>query len=497
MISENLSINRDVVAEYAEKFKVCPFEMGLDASYWCDGIICDYNYCFDPNVALKRYFGSGTKNDYIFLVDEAHNLVDRAREMYSATLVKEHLMEAKKLLTKDKENTDKRLVSNFERTNKLLLSFKRECDELKVLGGTESLGRLPEYLTYLSDGILGFLDKHKNFADRKELLEFFFEVNHFLNMYDCLDDKYVVYTEHDSDGDFCVHLYCVDPSGNLSERLESARSTVFFSATLLPVNFFKEMLTGNVDDYAIYAESSFPRERRKILIGRDVSSRYTRRNDAEYKKICSYIAETIAVHSGNYMVFFPSYAYMQNVYEMYTKLYAPIELTEETTDITLINSMATKVIIQKNDMRETDREWFLNVFNDTGMNGSLVGFCVAGGMFSEGIDLRDESLVGAIIVGTGLPMICRHRDLLKDYFNGRGKDGFDYAYVYPGMNKVLQAAGRVIRTSSDAGVIELLDDRFLKKEQQYLFPREWGDVEITDKSTLSKKLTDFWKKLVQ
>jgi Rad3-related DNA helicase len=148
-------------------------------------------------------------------------------------------------------------------------------------------------------------------------------------------------------------------------------------------------------------------------------------------------------------------------------------------------------------MREADREWFLNVFNDTGIKGSLVGFCVAGGMFSEGIDLRDESLVGAIIVGTGLPMICRHRDLLKDYFNGRGEDGFDYAYVYPGMNKVLQAAGRVIRTSSDAGVIELLDDRFLKKEQQYLFPREWDDVEITDKSTLSKKLTDFWKKLVQ
>jgi Rad3-related DNA helicase len=257
------------------------------------------------------------------------------------------------------------------------------------------------------------------------------------------------------------------------------------------------MLTGNIDDYAIYAESSFPKERRKILIGSDVSSRYTRRNDAEYEKICSYIADTIAAHSGNYMVFFPSYAYMQKVYEMYIKIHEPIELTEEITDVTLLKSVATKVIIQKNDMREADREWFLNVFNDTGIKGSLVGFCVAGGMFSEGIDLRDESLVGAIIVGTGLPMICRHRDLLKDYFNGRGEDGFDYAYVYPGMNKVLQAAGRVIRTSSDAGVIELLDDRFLKKEQQYLFPREWDDVEITDKSTLSKKLTDFWKKLVQ
>lgn len=497
MITNNLSIDRDTVTEYAGKHNVCPFEMGLDATYWCDGIICDYNYVFDPNVALKRYFAQGSKKDYIFLVDEAHNLVDRAREMYSAVLVKEHVLETKKLLSEDKENADRKLIAQFERINKHLLSMKRECDTYKVFGGSDSLGRLPEYLSYLAMGIQSFLEKHNNYRYRKELLEFFFEVNHFLNMYDCLDEKYVIYTEHNSKGDFCVNLFCVDPSNNIADRLYSARSTIFFSATLLPVNFFKEMLTGNAEDYAIYAQSTFPRERRRIVIGRDVSSRYTRRNDTEYGKICSYIHETITARNGKYMVFFPSYAYMQKVYDMYVSMYSPYELTEDTQDTLILYTDETKILLQKTDMREQDKEWFLEMFNNSECNGSLIGFCVAGGIFSEGIDLRQDSLIGAVIVGTGLPMICRDRDILRDYFDRQGKDGFSYAYVYPGMNKVLQAAGRVIRTSSDCGVIELLDDRFLNREQQYLFPREWDDIVVTDKNKISEVLSDFWKNIVQ
>lgn len=497
MITNNLSIDRGTVTEYAGKHNVCPFEMGLDATYWCDGIICDYNYVFDPNVALKRYFAQGSKKDYIFLVDEAHNLVDRAREMYSAVLVKEHVLETKKLLSEDKENADRKLIAQFERVNKHLLSMKRECDTYKVFGGSDSLGRLPEYLSYLAMGIQSFLEKHNNYRYRKELLEFFFEVNHFLNMYDCLDEKYVIYTEHNYKGDFCVNLFCVDPSGNISDRLYSARSTIFFSATLLPVNFFKEMLTGNAEDYAIYAQSTFPRERRRIVIGRDVSSRYTRRNDTEYGKICSYIHQTITAQNGKYMVFFPSYAYMQKVYDMYVSMYSPYELTEDTQDTLILYTDETKVLLQKTDMREHDKEWFLEMFNNSECNGSLVGFCVAGGIFSEGIDLRQDSLIGAIIVGTGLPMICRDRDILREYFNEQGKDGFSYAYVYPGMNKVLQAAGRVIRTSSDCGVIELLDDRFLNREQQYLFPREWDDIVVTDRNNIDEVLSDFWKNIVQ
>lgn len=399
MITENRAIDRDVVRAYAEKFNVCPFELELDATYWCDGIICDYNYVFDPNVALKRYFASGAKNDYIFLVDEAHNLVDRAREMYSAEVVKEHFMEVKRMLASDKIS-DKKLTGALERVNKKMLELKHECDTYRVLGGAESLGRLPEYLERLGSQIQDFLDKNRGYAHRDKLLELFFETNHFLNMYDCLDEKYVIYTEHDEHGDFVVKLFCADPSTNLSDRLMSGRSTVFFSATLLPVNFFKEMLTGNAEDYAVYAESSFPRERRCVVIGKDVSSRYTRRTEAEYRKICGYIDATVEARSGKYMIFFPSYAYMRSVYDMYVRLHPDANVLEFDE----IREAGINVIVQRSDMREREKEWFLDVFNDKAQSvdaageSSLIGFCVAGGIFSEGIDLRDESLIGAIIV---------------------------------------------------------------------------------------------------
>ena len=498
LVTENMVIDRQVVEKYAEMFNVCPFEMGLDASYWCDGIICDYNYVFDPDVSLKRYFAQGQKGDYIFLVDEAHNLVDRAREMYSAVLVKEDVLAARRLLAGDKNEGEgfhnKKLLSQLEKVNKHLLGMKRECDTVKILGGPESMGRLPEYLTNLGIGIMDFLDKNKNYVHRKELLDFFFEINGFLNCYDRLDEKYVCYTEHDETGNFCLNLFCVDPSCNLSERLAMGRSTIFFSATLLPVNYFKEMLTGCLDDYAVYAQASFPAERRKVIVGRDVSSRYTRRNHAEYMKICRYIDNTIKTHPGKYMVFFPSYSYMENVYDIYVKEYSP-DVVENMEQEDIFLKESTKVILQKSDMREGDREGFLNVFNERLCKGSLVGFCVTGGVFSEGIDLREENLVGAVVVGTGLPMICRKRDILKDYFNNCGKDGFAYSYVYPGMNKVLQAAGRVIRTSEDVGVIELLDDRFLNSDYAGMFPREWNNIEITDLHGVKDVLEDFWENI--
>ena len=212
------------------------------------------------------------------------------------------------------------------------------------------------------------------------------------------------------------------------------------------------------------------------------------------REICRYIDNTIKTHPGKYMVFFPSYSYMENVYDIYVKEYSP-DVVENMEQEDIFLKESTKVILQKSDMREGDREGFLNVFNERLCKGSLVGFCVTGGVFSEGIDLREENLVGAVVVGTGLPMICRKRDILKDYFNNCGKDGFAYSYVYPGMNKVLQAAGRVIRTSEDVGVIELLDDRFLNSDYAGMFPREWNNIEITDLSGVKDVLEDFWENI--
>ena len=489
-ISNNEVIDRTCIEKYALKHRVCPFEMSLDISYWCDGIICDYNYVFDPDASLKRYFGDGGKGNYVFLVDEAHNLVDRAREMYSATLVKEDFLACKRVV----KDMDKRLTSYLEKCNKYLLELKRACDKEYIIiddyCGT-FLANLQSCYSYMQK----FLDKNKGKPVCDEIIEFFFKIRHFINMYDCIDEKYVIYAEHIDDGDFALHLYCVDPSGQLSQRLSQGISTIMFSATLLPVNYFKEMLSGNADDYAVYAHSPFDTDNKRVLIGRDVTSRYTRRNYNEYAKIAGYIHTLTQSKQGKYMIFFPSYSYMREVYDIYIQKYAcnVIDLhdVEDGSYIYHI-SEGENVLIQDNNMTEADKENFLSVFMDN-TSGNVTGFCVLGGIFSEGIDLRDKSLIGACIVGTGIPMICRQRNILRNYFDSIGKNGYQYAYVFPGMNKVLQAAGRVIRTADDKGIILLLDDRFMTQEYQMQYPREWDKVYPVDINNTGKCIEDFWR----
>lgn len=490
IITNEAVINRDTILQYSVKHKVCPYEMSLDVSYWCDGIICDYNYAFDPDASLKRYFGDGGKGNYVFLVDEAHNLVDRAREMYSATLVKEDFLACKRVV----KDMDKRLASYLEKCNKYLLELKRACDKEYIIiddyCGT-FLANLQSCYSYMQK----FLDKNKGKPVCDEIIEFFFKIRHFINMYDCIDEKYVIYAEHIDDGDFALHLYCVDPSGQLSQRLSQGISTIMFSATLLPVNYFKEMLSGNADDYAVYAHSPFDTDNKRVLIGRDVTSRYTRRNYNEYTKIAGYIHTLTQSKQGKYMIFFPSYSYMREVYDIYIQKYAcnVIDLHDVEDGSYIYHlSEGENVLIQDNNMTEADKENFLSVFMDN-TSGNVTGFCVLGGIFSEGIDLRDKSLIGVCIVGTGIPMICRQRNILRNYFDSMGKNGYQYAYVFPGMNKVLQAAGRVIRTADDKGIILLLDDRFMTQEYQMQYPREWDKVYPVDINNTGKCIEDFWR----
>ena len=389
---------------------------------------------------------------------------------------------------------DKRLTSYLEKCNKYLLELKRACDKEYIIiddyCGT-FLANLQSCYSYMQK----FLDKNKGKPVCDEIIEFFFKIRHFINMYDCIDEKYVIYAEHIDDGDFALHLYCVDPSGQLSQRLSQGISTIMFSATLLPVNYFKEMLSGNADDYAVYAHSPFDTDNKRVLIGRDVTSRYTRRNYNEYAKIAGYIHTLTQSKQGKYMIFFPSYSYMREVYDIYRQKYAcnVIDLhdVEDGSYIYHI-SEGENVLIQDNNMTEADKENFLSVFMDN-TSGNVTGFCVLGGIFSEGIDLRDKSLIGACIVGTGIPMICRQRNILRNYFDSMGKNGYQYAYVFPGMNKVLQAAGRVIRTSDDKGIILLLDDRFMTQEYQMQYPREWDKVYPVDINNTGKCIEDFWR----
>lgn len=469
LITHEYSITREVISEYAIRHQVCPFEMSLDVSNWVDGIICDYNYVFDPTVCLKRYFAQGVKGEYIFLIDEAHNLVDRAREMYSATLKKEDFLKVKKIIS-EINGEGSGLSKNLNRCNKIMLSYKRECENYEIL---DNVGELIIPLMRVQTFLEKFMDDYKEFKGRDEVLDFYFEVRNFLQIHDRLDENYEIYTSFDELSNFFVKLFCINPSVNLRECMDKGVSTILFSATLLPVNYYKSLLTGDLDDYAIYTSSPFSNNNRVIMAARDVSVRYNRRNENEYKKISEYIRKIISGHKGNYMVFFPSYRLMEDVFKY----------MDSGDDILYI--------CQSSNMNEESREMFLNNFEE---NRNVVGFCVLGGIFSEGIDLKNDRLIGSIVVGTGLPQICTEREILRRHFDDSGEsNGFNYAYRYPGMNKVLQAAGRVIRTTDDVGVIALLDDRFLERSSRVLFPEEWSDVKYIDMDMTDNVIENFWK----
>lgn len=466
--------SREVIRAHAEKWQVCPFEMCLDLSVWVDGVICDYNYAFDPNVHLKRFFGENISGDYIFLIDEAHNLVERGREMYSAEISRQTLFTLRKKIRKHFPKLARALDKASRQMLELEEDLKASQNPYQVLSNP---GVLP--VTFLTiSGELEEILEEKNLEEelRKEILEFYFVVRDFLNVSELVDENYVVYTECFGENDFRLRLFCVNPAANLSEYLKKGRSAVFFSATLFPMLYYRELLTTETDAYGIYVQSPFSEKNRRILIGSDVSSRYTRRNHTEYRKIAEYISRCVWQRQGNYMVFFPSYRLMEDVYQVY----------EEEFSVDWV-----RCIRQNSDMTEREREEFLEEFQSR--EGTLVGFCVLGGIFSEGVDLTGESLIGAIIVGTGLPQIGSEREILKEYYDRKKQSGFDYAYRYPGMNKVLQAAGRVIRTKEDRGVILLLDDRFLGRDYGEIFPREWKDRSSCRLNTVEEAVSRFWR----
>ena len=543
MLIAEESFTRERIEEYAAKYQVCPFEMCLDMSLFADGVIGDYNYLFDPHVYLKRFFGDGSGGNYIFLIDEAHNLLERGREMYSAPLIKEEFLEMKReikqtvvsemeevgkkaqisgqmtlevtevsgleendtdtLYIKGKKERKKngksilvrmgyaeKLEYHLEKCNKELLELKRDCENYCLV---ENIDKFVQALLKLHATIDEYLDEQEEqkLPVRENLLDFFFKVSHFLDIYERLDENYVKYTQLGEDGTFLLKLFCVNPKENLKQCMMRGRSTILFSATFLPIQYYKSLLGGEQEDYEVYAKSVFSPEKKALFIANDVTSKYTRRSDEEYYNIARYIDELVKMRHGNYMVFCPSYAFLRTIYEKYTEYFADEE---------------KECIIQSEYMNEEEREAFLERFRgnedcdlqaNIGMDieveeRSLIGFCVLGGIFGEGIDLKNDSLIGAIIVGTGLPQVCNEREILKNYFDANGENGFDFSYRYPGMNKVLQAAGRVIRTAEDVGVIALLDERFLQLSYRRMFPREWEYFETVSVDTVGKRVERFW-----
>ena len=492
VLEKHDSFTRELISEAAEEYRVCPFEMSLDISTWTDAVIGDYNYVFHPRSKLKRFFGEGVRGDYLFLIDEAHNLVDRGRDMYSAQLIREDFLEVRRLM----KEASPRLYKALGKCSKQLLAMKKECDSqdpsqrYTVLPGPGAIpltvmnacGIIEEYLEELRKGkrVPDAEEKARN----EKLLDLYFSMNTFLDVCDRLDDCYVTYAKTMENGHFMLRLYCVDPSVNLQQCLDRGRSSMFFSATLLPVDYYKQMLSTQQDNYAVYADSCFDPSRLQILIGTDTSSRYTDRSPEQYERTAAYICEAVRARKGNYMVFFSSYRMLEDTADAF------LSVLPEECDL----------MRQTSGMSEREREKFLEAFASD-RDRSLVGFCVMGSIFGEGIDLRSDRLIGVIIVGTGLPQVCAEQDILRAYYDGalqdgagagKAGDGFRCAYICPGMNKVLQAAGRVIRTEEDRGVVLLLDDRFTRQQYSSMFPREWTRVDRCTVRTAGKKLKDFW-----
>ena len=507
LLTKEECFSREKITEYAERYQVCPFEMGLDMSLFADVVIGDYNYLFDPHAYLRRFFARGGQQ-YLFLIDEAHNLVDRGREMYSADLVRKEVVEIRRSVRK----LWPKLYRKLGRVGRSMLEMAEHTEGCTVLPDVDRFaGQVADADEELSEILSqerlaeqnGEKDGDPDAGEKKKLhqklLEFYFKIDHFASIYAEMDDHYISYSElpggtipgkkgiagkSTASGkmsakkadELRVRLFCVDPSRKLEECMERGRASILFSATMLPITYYKGLLGGTGEDYEIYAQSVFDPEKRGLYLVRDLTSRYQCRTQDTYERMADCIARVIGERNGNYMVFFPSYAFLNRVADCFL----------------LRHKDVCSVLLQRSGMQEEEREEFLRRFQEVHDDRTLLGFCVLGGIFGEGIDLKNDTLIGVMVVGTGIPQVCVERELIKDYFDARGRSGYDYAYRFPGMNKVQQAAGRVIRTSEDVGIVVLIDERFLTPACRSLFPAEWSNAQITDSLGIGKQAEKFW-----
>jgi DNA excision repair protein ERCC-2 len=446
LLNERDLFDYEAIAQAARSRGMCPFELSLDIASACDIIICDYNYIFDPSAALRRFFEDpDADSGYVLLVDEAHNLEDRARSMYSAQLKKGDILALRRMI-KD----EKTLCKKLSDINKILLGIDRAC-------GGESL-----ILDGIGEDVTGALYAFQNAADKYlqrmprgaqcgPVSDMYFDINRFLMICDIMNEAHSVYYDK---AEKTLNLFCACPRDYLKEKLACMRASVFFSATLSPLSFFCEVLGGGRDDYLMNVPSIFDQNNFKIIVDTSIATSYRKRAQF-YCQAAMRIGAAVHGEAGNRMVFFPSYAYMQSVYEQYASLFGE-----------------DGVVLQAHDLTEEERSAFISRFTE---DSAVTAFVVAGGAFSEAVDLAGRRLIGCVVCGVSLPMVCTRRELIRRYYEKTGKNGFEYAYIFPGMNKVLQAMGRVIRTAGDTGCAVLLDERFAHAPYKKCFPAHYGE----------------------
>lgn len=466
LITNETVIRGDTVRKYAEKYRVCPFELALDVSLFAHFIICDYNYAFDPSARLCRFFEEDRNEEYTTLIDEAHNLPSRSREMYSAEIYKSEVLAVKRAL----KGSSSKVASCLNKINSYLLREKGDMDRELV-----SKQRDRDFIYLLSDFIQAadrWLVRNEASSAYDLVLDFYFKAMDYVKADDFFDKHFVIIKESWGK-ELKKTVFCRDASEILRELEENFKSIVFFTATFKPMDYFISVLGGGSSDNKIEIPSPFPRENLCVITDTSLSTLY-RDREKSYAPIAERIFTLKNAKQGNYICFFPSYEYMERVYEAYTEKYG-----------------AEDTVIQEKGFTEEDRADFLSGFKE---DTAVTGFCVLGGVFSEGIDLKGSRLIGCAIVGVGLPKVAVKQNVIKEYFDGEGKDGFAYAYAYPGMIKAAQAGGRVIRTDKDRGVILLLDRRFGTDFYRRLLPSHWqGGYSAFGNRSIAQILKYFWQ----
>ena len=456
LISSSDLITPALTEEYARKHTVCPYELSLDAALYCDLVIGDYNHVFDPAVYLRRFFADG-EGVYVFLIDEAHNLAERVRGMYTAALHKGAFSGMLNRL-KDKDMFSKKLRKALRNTSSYLADIRKKNEKARESVNKEQDMEFAAMAAILSGSMEEWLaakknDDHELFGD---ILNLYFDVLKFLMILEIYDEHYTSITEIKG-SDVSVTLFCLDPSAVIGGRLALSKSAVLFSATLTPLKFYRSILGGGNEDNMLSLPSPFDPERLLTVAHCGISTKYADR-EGSCAPISAVIHTALSRKKGNYLVFFPSYEYLHKVYEVFCADYPHV-----------------KTMVQQNTMTDDERSEFLECFKGDRPE-TLAGFAVLGGIFSEGIDLTGDRLIGSIVVSVGIPKISLRQNLIRDYYEEKNAQGYDYAYTYPGMNKVLQAAGRVIRTEEDSGMVVLIDSRFAAAKYRDLLPPYWTDL---------------------
>lgn len=470
LIKHECMFDKEFIEKVAFENQMCPFELSLDLSYMSDVVICDYNYCFDPRVSLQRE--DYENNNNILLIDEAHNLEDRSRNMYSPTLSKESffslnkLLKEKKILTRELNSINKKFIE-IKKCNTETCILKEEPAEL-----IKSL----RIFAQEAEKIINQRDNNKinNEELPDQLTDLYFESLFFIKISEIADKNFCYYVDYARE-EFIIRLFLMDPSKILNNIEKKCWSSIFFSATLTPLKHFRQLLGGEDTDYILKLKSPFNHENLNLLAAADISMKYAVR-DLNIKRVCDYINVLITAKKGNYMVFFPSFAFLNKVFSIYEEHY-------ETQNL----------IIHEQSISEDKQAEIVNLFHDENIERNNVLFTVVGGIFSEGLDLTLDKLIGAIIIGTGIPQISFERNIIKDFFDEKNSSGYDCAYKYPGWNKILQSAGRVIRTEEDRGTVLLIDSRVCQSTYLKLYPKHWYHLKkIYNTVELKREITSFY-----